>query len=111
MRLLDRVPAGDLARYCSPARQVFDEDKVGRSLSVRHRRAGDRFTPYGMSGSKKLKDYLVDARIPASKRDQLPLVVAEDTIIWVVGYAVSAHAAITADTRIVIEIEVTDAAK
>ncbi|MBN2311534.1 MAG: tRNA lysidine(34) synthetase TilS, partial [Candidatus Hydrogenedentes bacterium] len=58
-RILDAPPGGPLAAYCSPGRQVFDLDALGTGLVVRRRQPGDRFTPLGLSGSKKLKDYFI----------------------------------------------------
>ena len=77
---------------------------------VRLRRPGDRFTPLGMDGSKKLKDYFIDLGLPVSARDATPLVVGDGRIAWIVGHAVSAHVAVTPATRHVVEIEVTDEA-
>ncbi|MCP4643939.1 MAG: tRNA lysidine(34) synthetase TilS, partial [bacterium] len=84
IRELATRPAADLAGYCSPTRQVFDADVMGARLTVRLRRAGDRFTPFGMTGSKKLKDYFIDLGMPASQRARQVLVLAEDKIAWVV---------------------------
>ena len=105
----EEAPAGDLAVHCTPARQVFDADAFRGPVTVRHRLPGDRFTPFGMSGSKKLQDYFVDIGLPAPQRDAQLIVVAGDRIAWVVGHAISAHAAVTAETRRYVQIEVFDA--
>lgn len=55
-------------------------------LQVRFRRAGDRFHPLGAPGSKKLKAYLIDKKVPRSERDRVPLVINRGEIVWVVGY-------------------------
>lgn len=106
---LDRLPDQRLAAYCSPSRQVFDVDALGEHVTVRRRRPGDRFVPYGMSGTRKLQDYFVDLGVPVWERDEQLLVLGDDRIAWIPGHAVSAHAAVTADTRRILEIEVTDA--
>ena len=106
---LDRSPDKDWAEYCSPFRQVFDADAVGSVLSVRHRRPGDRFVPYGMSGTRKLQDYFVDLGIPVWERDTQLIVLGDDRIAWIVGHAVSGHAAVTARTRRILKIEVMNA--
>jgi len=109
VRMLDALPTPDLAAYCTPGRQVFDADALGPDLLVRTRRPGDRFVPLGMKGTKKLKEYFVDIGLPAQHRGQHPLVVAGGRIVWVVGHAMSAHAAVTQATRRVLEIEVAEA--
>jgi tRNA(Ile)-lysidine synthetase-like protein len=48
--------------------------------------------PVGGPGSRKLQDILVDARVPRHLRDRLPLVFAEDRLVWVPGVAVDADA-------------------
>lgn len=59
------------------------------SLTLRNRRKGDRFQPYGMQGTKKIKDFLIDAKVPRHERDNIPLLVCGDVILWVIGYTTS----------------------
>jgi tRNA(Ile)-lysidine synthase len=58
-------------------------------FTVRNRRPGDRFHPLGMAQPKKLKDFLIDRRIPADARDRLPLVLHDGEIVWIAGVEVS----------------------
>lgn len=69
--------------------KYFDLDKVKEGMILRNRRPGDRFTPLGMEGSKKLKDYFIDEKISREKRDKIPLVCDGDEIMWVIGYRMS----------------------
>ncbi len=55
---------------------------------VRTRLAGDMFHPLG-GKLKKLKDYFIDMKIPADKRDGIPLLACGSDIIWVIGYNIS----------------------
>ncbi|MFA6242375.1 MAG: tRNA lysidine(34) synthetase TilS, partial [Candidatus Hydrogenedentales bacterium] len=59
--------------------------------------------------TRKLKDYFGDLGLPIGERDRLPLIVTEESIVWIVGHAVSADAAVTQHTKRYIEIEVHDA--
>ncbi len=55
-----------------------------QKVYIRHRQAGDRVYPAGMTGSKKLQDVFVDAKIPRHLRAYWPIVVtASNDIIWV----------------------------
>ncbi|MBW3672384.1 MAG: tRNA lysidine(34) synthetase TilS [Acidobacteria bacterium] len=56
---------------------------------IRNRREGDRFQPLGMEHAKKLKDFLIDRKIPRGDRDALPLLVFGNEIIWIAGVEVS----------------------
>jgi tRNA(Ile)-lysidine synthase len=82
----DEVDA-ERARAKSSKWQVFVARKgAGQRFSVRGRQAGDRFHPLGAPGERKLKEFLIDARVPRHERDSIPLVLAEDgRIAWVVG--------------------------
>jgi tRNA(Ile)-lysidine synthase len=104
---LEALPPVPLAEYASSERQVFDADAAGEELWLRQRIPGDRFHPLGMNGSKAVKDYFVDAGIPAPHRPALPLLESGGRILWVVGHAVSADTAITAASRRFLQIEVT----
>ncbi|MCD8390979.1 MAG: tRNA lysidine(34) synthetase TilS [Firmicutes bacterium] len=54
-------------------------------LAVRNRRSGDRFYPAGMTGSKKLKDYFIDEKIPRNQRNTIPIVTFGGEIAYIVG--------------------------
>lgn len=43
-------------------------------IVVRNRRCGDKFFPYGMEGSKKIKEFFIDKKIPKKDRDLIPIV-------------------------------------
>jgi tRNA(Ile)-lysidine synthase len=83
----------------------FDVDRLGTCLFVRRRRPGDRFRPLGMSGEKKLQDFMVDSRIPAAHRDEVPIVCSESQIAWVVGWRIDDRVKVSPDTRAVLRLE------
>lgn len=58
-------------------------------FTIRNRRPGDRFQPLGLPFEKKLKDVLIDRKIPAELRDAIPLVIWNGEIVWVAGVEVS----------------------
>lgn len=48
--------------------------------------AGDRFVPFGMTGSKLVSDYLTDKKKNYfEKRRQLVVADATDAVLWLVG--------------------------
>ncbi len=67
---------------------LADLDLENRSVVVRNRRPGDRIQPLGSSGRRRLKDLLIDRRIPRSERDRLPLLVIDGEIAWVPGVTI-----------------------
>ena len=71
------------------ARAVVTAEGWTAPLAVRNRRPGDRFRPFGLSGQKKLQDFLVDRKVARADRDRVPLVVDEnDRILWVAGHEI-----------------------
>ena len=78
---------------------VFDLDRLQLPLMLRQRRDGDRFHPFGLQGTKKLKDLLIDAKIPRQERERVPVLMSEAEIIWVVGYRTSEPFKIRTDTK------------
>ena len=76
-----------------------------RNVQVRSRRAGDRFQPLGLSGHKKLQDFMVDSHVPREMRDATPLVVAGGRIAWVVGWRIAEWARVTETDDSVLELE------
>jgi tRNA(Ile)-lysidine synthetase-like protein len=63
----------------------------GDRVIVRSRRPGDRLRPLGASGSRRLKEILIDHRMPRRERDHLPLVCLGadgDEIAWVPGVTI-----------------------
>ena len=84
-------PDGDrpLAQASSTHAAHLDHDRLGGELRVRSRLPGDRFQPMGMAQEKKLQDFMVDARIPRTWRDRVPLVVSSRGIVWVVGWRIA----------------------
>lgn len=67
---------------------VFDADKLPCGCVLRLRKEGDRFTPYG-GGSKKLKEYLIDKKLPARLRDALVLLACGSEVLAVLGIEIS----------------------
>lgn len=74
----------------SPDRAVLDAAALGRHLTVRSWRAGDRVQPLGLGGRKKLQDLFVDRKVPRDERGLVPLVLdARARVAWVAGLVVA----------------------
>lgn len=87
-----------------PHRVAFDADALPRPLLVRGRRRGDRFRPFGGTGERRLKAFLVDTKVPRWQRDDLPVVEAGGAIAWVAGLRRAEAAPVTARSRRIIEL-------
>ena len=86
-------------------RACLDADRLGPLVTVRSRLPGDRFHPLGGEGGRRLKEFLIDGKIPRGRRDRIPLVVGPEGIAWVVGVRIGDPYRLTELTRRVAVLE------
>jgi tRNA(Ile)-lysidine synthase len=83
---MTRRAAEPFLKHRSRERAVFDMARLSLPLMLRSWQAGDRIHPRGMGGkSKKLQDLFTDLKLTRDERTRIPLLVAPEGILWVVG--------------------------
>ena len=75
----DQIVYNDTTEY-------FRLDRIRGSV-IRFRMPGDRIRPQGRNGSKTLKKFLNELKIPQKQRDHLLLLALDQSIIWLPGFA------------------------
>jgi tRNA(Ile)-lysidine synthase len=86
VQLMTRRAVDELGRSPSRELALFDADRFSEPLVIRAWQAGDRFFPHGMKGkSKKLQNFYTDRKVARHERGKIPLLVAPEGILWVVG--------------------------
>jgi tRNA(Ile)-lysidine synthase len=83
----------------------MDSDKLKRPLQLRYLRAGDRFRPLGMAGSKKLQDFFTDCMVPREERKRVPLLCDSEKICWVVRMRMDDRVKVEAHTRQILMVK------
>ena len=83
-----------------------DYDKIEKSLKIRRRQPGDYLEINQAHGRKKLKDYLIDQKIPAEKRKKLWLLADGSHILWVPGRRISEGYKVTEETRRILKVQI-----
>ena len=78
---------------------VIAVEAVVGKLRVRNVRPGDRITPFGMLGCKKLQDIFVDKKISRADRARAAVVTDDEKILWVVGFVASELGKVTERTQ------------
>lgn len=68
-----------------PGQALLDADKLQWPLTLRRWREGDWFIPFGMTGKKKLSDYLIDRKLSLPEKERQFVLTSGDEIVWVVG--------------------------
>lgn len=86
--------------------KYFNYDKLKEKITVRNRKEGDRFSPFGMKGNKKLKDLFIDLKVPKEERDNIPLICFDDEIAWISGYRISENYKVDKNTKNILEIKI-----
>lgn len=84
----------------------LDYEKAGPGLVMRSRKSGDRFVPFGMNTEKKIKDFLIDAKVPFSWRNRIPVIVSHEKIVWLAGYRIDENFKVTENTQNMLRIEI-----
>ena len=85
----------------------LDASDIKFPLTLRHIQPGDRFVPFGMTGTKLLSDYLTDRKKNIfEKRAQLVLTDAQQRILWLVGERTDNRFRITPHTQQVLRLTI-----
>lgn len=86
----------------------FDYDKIKDTVLIRTRRQGDYLCIDERGGTKKLKSFFIDEKIPRQKRDVLPLLADGAHIMWVIGGRISEAYKVDESTRRILQIKLTE---
>lgn len=89
LRLVEGAECEETIKFAQTAKKPFDNcadyDKISSSLCLRTRRGGDRYRPAGRNVDKALKKLFNEKKVPASRRDALPLLAAGSRVVWLWG--------------------------
>lgn len=81
-------------------KSFFDADAVPKPLFVRSLRHGDRIQPFGLDREKKVKEILIERKIPREERWGRPVVCdCEGRILWIPGVLRSSLYPVANSTR------------
>jgi tRNA(Ile)-lysidine synthase len=84
--------------------EYVDADLTKGKLRLRNWTEGDWFFPFGMNGKKKLSDLFIDEKIPIFKKASIPILEADNQIVWVCGIRLDDRFKITSKTKNIIRL-------
>ena len=101
------VSRGDVSEFSISSNQAYlDYEKTGPNIEMRFFRPGDRFVPLGMKGSKKLKSFFIDEKVPRWQRSSIPLLTSKKgDIIWVYEKRIGENYRVTDKTCNILMVE------
>ena len=71
---------------------------------MRRRRPKDRICIDARGNTQKLSDCMINAKIPAAKRDQIPILASKSRVLWIAGMRMAEDCRVTQSTRLVLEV-------
>lgn len=86
--------------------EQFDADELPFPLQIRTYEAGDRLSPLGMRGSKKLSDLFTDAKWSTYQKATALVLADQNRIYWVIGLRRSTFALRSASTRTLVAFKI-----
>jgi len=93
-------------KHATVDQAYLDLNKLQFPLRIRRWQAGDSFIPLGMKNRKKISDFLIDAKISITeKQNVLVLENGDGEIVWLIGYRVGDGFKIVNNTKSVMLIE------
>jgi tRNA(Ile)-lysidine synthase len=104
IQFTDKPPA---SRLSGDERIVYmDYEAMRPPLVIRSLKPGDRIQPLGMAGTKKLKAFFIDEKIPQRERNKIPILTDMQSILWVVGFRMSERVKIVPNTKKTLRLEI-----
>ncbi len=96
---MDKIPDKSCTKW-------FDYDIIKKGISVRYRQSGDYMVVNDNGGKKKLKDLLINEKVPRQDRDGILIFAQEHLVLWAAGVRMGEYGKIHANTKQVLEIKI-----
>jgi len=85
--------------------EYVDANAIGKKFTLRTWKEGDWFIPLGMTGKKKVSDFLIDAKIPVYEKQRVVVVETDGKIVWICGLRLDERFKVTRATKKILKIE------
>ena len=103
MEILEHVPIAEISK--KKYTKWFDYDKIECNVQIRKRQSGDYLIIDSAGHRQKLKNYLVNEKIPQAERDGLWLLADGSHIMWIIGHRMSDYYKVDEHTKRVLEVQ------
>ena len=97
---VDSLPSYNVADNIA----LLDADKVTFPLTLRRWSEGDTFIPFGMTGRKKVSDFLIDGKVSMAEKNRQFVLISGTEIAWLAGRRIADPFRITDSTERVLRI-------
>ena len=100
-----KMPGNKLPNQITKNEAYFDFDRIQWPLIIRRWEQGDVFQPFGMSGKKKVSDFMIDSKIPVTLKQQVLILESGNDIMWLIGHRTDDRFKVTSETKAMLKIE------
>lgn len=83
----------------------FDYDKITTSLVLRTRKQGDYLTIDEALHTKSVKQYMIDEKIPKTRRNNIHILADGAHILWIPGYRISERYKVDESTKRILQVQ------
>lgn len=92
----------------APNVALFDYDAITFPILVRRVKRGDEFVPFGMKGTKKVSDFMIDRKLSTIDKKKVLIWENNGQIIWVSPHRTSNNFKVTDKTKSILRIILTE---
>ena len=103
---IEKLPGKDFKIRKEKKMACLDFEKLEFPLLIRKWQQGDYFQPLGMTGFKKVSDFLIDEKIPVHEKENTWLLCSENKIVWIMGHRIDNRFKIRPETKNIFKIEI-----
>ena len=100
-RFVSRAEA--VLKSSDPYTKYFDYGIIGEQSSFRTRQPGDYIVIDREGHRQKVKDWMIDHKIPRDERERIPLLADGSHVYWIAGYRQAQDCLVTDTTETIIE--------
>lgn len=99
VKSIEDMGVSSLLKNLQKNTECFDFDKLAFPLELRKWREGDRFKPLGMTGFKKVSDFLINQKMNRFAKHNVNVLTSNGEIVWLVGHRIDERFKIVPTSR------------
>jgi len=88
--------------------EFISDDGLKSTFEIRFWKAGDKFQPIGLKGTKKVSDYLADEKIASSEKKNKLVLNNNGKIVWLIGHRIDAEYKINSGSNRILKLTVSE---
>jgi tRNA(Ile)-lysidine synthase len=103
VELIEKPDLSEIKNH--PDAAFMDYGQIEEPLFLRNIRPGDKIELLGSGGTKKLKKYFIDRKIPQCLRKAIPLLADSRSVVCIAGERISQRVRVTETTQKVLKVK------